>query len=74
MGFNWRQTDAFTDRLEEFGYQHRKSILNLPTARLGLGISRLIVPHVTGLLQVMHYDDLANVAPIGHSLRAGKDL
>jgi hypothetical protein len=51
-GLSWHQTDAFTDRLEEFGYQHQDGVLNLPTARLVVGASRALVPHLAALVQL----------------------
>ena len=49
-GFIWRQTDAFTDRLQEFGYQRQTSFFELPTGRFTLGVSRILVPHIAGAL------------------------
>ena len=50
MGFIERRTDAYTNRLNEFGYQPGSS--DLPTARITLGASRIFMPHLAGVLQV----------------------
>jgi hypothetical protein len=51
-GFIWRQTDGYTQTLQEFGYQRQAGLFDLPTARLTLGASRILAPHVAGVLQV----------------------
>ncbi len=52
FGFTWAQTGAYTQTLQEFGYQRQTGLVDLPTARFTLGFSRIFVPHVAGLLQV----------------------
>jgi hypothetical protein len=51
-GFIWRETDAFTDRLQEFGYQRQAGIVDLPTGRFTLGAARTLAPHIAGLIQI----------------------
>jgi hypothetical protein len=53
MGFIWGQSDDFTNRLQEFGYQQQHSLIELPRARLSLGASRTLVKHIAGVAQVM---------------------
>jgi len=48
VGASWRQTDAYTSRLEEFGYEHQSDV----TARFNFGASRLLVPHLTVALLI----------------------
>ncbi len=49
-GLMSRQKDAFTSRLETFGYQQQGELL--PAARFTLAASRLLAPHLAGVLQV----------------------
>jgi hypothetical protein len=51
-GFIWRQTDGYTQSLQEFGFQRQPSIIDLPTGRFTLGASRLLAPHVAGVIQL----------------------
>jgi hypothetical protein len=51
-GLMTRQTDAFTSRLETFGYQEKGSFFNLPDSRFTLGVSRNLAPHIAGVLQI----------------------
>jgi hypothetical protein len=51
-GFIWSQTDGYTQSLEQFGYQKQTGIVDLPSARLTLGVSRILVPHLAGVFQV----------------------
>jgi Caspase domain len=49
-GLIWNQYDGYTQRLSEFGYQQQGSAW--PTsARLTLGVSRILIPHIAGVLQ-----------------------
>jgi hypothetical protein len=48
-GFMTRQSDAFTNRLVTFGYQEQGFLL--PAARFSLGVSRVLAPHLSGVLQ-----------------------
>jgi hypothetical protein len=48
-GFIGRATDSFTDRLETFGYR-RQTLL--PDGRLTIGASRVLGPHLAGLVQI----------------------
>jgi hypothetical protein len=50
-GFLFRTTDAFTDTLGTFDYQRDKPLVDLPSPRISLGATRLLVPHVTLLVQ-----------------------
>jgi hypothetical protein len=54
VGFIWRQTDAYTQRLETFGYRRQTGFfdLGLPSGRFSLGTSRAFTPHLAGLVQV----------------------
>ena len=52
VGFIWRTTDAYTQRLNDFGYKPKSSFIDLPTARLSLGVSRSFGRHLAGLLQL----------------------
>ena len=49
LGLIEGRTDAYTSRLTEFGYSPRA--IDLPTPRITLGASRVLVPHVAGLVQ-----------------------
>ena len=49
MGIIGRRTDAYTNRLNEFGYQ--ADATDLPSARITLGVSRVFMPHLAGVLQ-----------------------
>ena len=51
IGAMTRQTDGFTRALETFGYTE-KGLLGLPAPRFDLGVSRLIAPHIAGVVQV----------------------
>jgi len=51
VGAMTRATDAFTSRLETFGYTE-KGLLGLPAPRFDVGASRLIAPHIAGVIQV----------------------
>jgi hypothetical protein len=51
VGLMTRQTDAFTDRLETFGYKE-KGLVGLPDGRLNVGVSRILAPHLAGVLQL----------------------
>ncbi len=48
-GFISRQNDSFTNRLVTFGYQEQTI---LPDAYFTLGVSRMLVPHLAGVLQL----------------------
>jgi len=50
-GFTWRQTDGYTQTLQEFGYQRQAGLFDLPTGRLTIGASRVLAPHVAGVVQ-----------------------
>jgi Caspase domain len=49
LGLLWRQEDAFTARLNEFGYRYREDFLasKAPRWRFHAGASKGIVPHVS---------------------------
>jgi hypothetical protein len=47
-GLMSRQTDAFTNRLVTFGYQEQS--LGLPDTHFALGVSRILAPHIAGVL------------------------
>jgi hypothetical protein len=51
-GLLWRSYDAYTTRLGDFGYERDKPLFDLPSGRFVVGVSRLLVPHVTMLVQV----------------------
>jgi hypothetical protein len=51
VGAMTRETDGFTRALETFGYTE-KGLLSLPAPRFDLGVSRLIAPHIVGVIQV----------------------
>jgi uncharacterized caspase-like protein len=51
LGFTWRETDAYTNRLQTFGYQQQGDLLNLPTGRVMLGAARSLAPHLEGVFQ-----------------------
>ncbi len=51
VGFISRGTSAFTNRLETFGYQEQ-GFFGLPSAQVNLGASRVIAPHIVGVVQV----------------------
>lgn len=49
-GLITKQSDAFNGRLETFGYSEQG--LGLPKPQVALGASRLLAPHLAGVLQV----------------------
>ncbi|MGD0526963.1 MAG: caspase family protein [Polyangiaceae bacterium] len=51
VGAMSRQSDGFTRTLQTFGYSEQ-SALGLPALRFDVGASRLIAPHIAGVLQV----------------------
>jgi hypothetical protein len=51
-GFIWRETDAYTNRLQVFGYVPQTSLIEFPSARVTLGVSRQLAPHISGLFQL----------------------
>src|SRR5262249_13642594 len=51
VGFIARTGDEYTDRLGEFGYQRKTDFINVPSARLTLGVAREMAPHISVLLQ-----------------------
>ena len=51
VGAMTRQTDGFTRALETFGYTE-KGVLGLPAPRFDVGVSRLIAPHIAGVIQL----------------------
>jgi hypothetical protein len=51
VGAMTRQTDGFTRALETFGYTE-KGLLVLPAPRFDVGVSRLIAPHIAGVIQL----------------------
>jgi hypothetical protein len=50
VGLMTRENDAFTSRLETFGYQEQG--LGLPIPRFTMGAARVLAPHIAGVLQV----------------------
>ncbi len=52
LGFISRESDAFTQRAQAFGYEPSCSLLCVPPVRLTLGVSRALVPHLAGVFQV----------------------
>lgn len=52
-GFMFRTEDAFTRRLNEFGYEHKNDLLGIrPRLRVHLGFAKGILPHVSVGAQV----------------------
>ena len=51
VGAMTRQTDGFTRALETFGYTEN-GLLGLPAPRFDVGVSRLIAPHIAGVIQL----------------------
>jgi hypothetical protein len=51
-GFIWRETDAYTNRLQTFGYAVQTPFLDFPSTRVTLGASRQLAPHISGLFQI----------------------
>jgi hypothetical protein len=49
LGLSGRQTDGYTRRLEDFGYEYQKGLT--PAVRFTAGVSRLLAPHLTAVLQ-----------------------
>ncbi len=49
FGFLWRQEDAYTRRLNEFGYAYREQFLSLkaPRFRFHVGASKGVLPHLS---------------------------
>jgi hypothetical protein len=52
VGFIGRETDGYTQRLQTFGYQRQTGLIDLPSGRVTLGVSRELAPHLAGLVQV----------------------
>jgi hypothetical protein len=50
VGFMSRHTDAYTNRLQDFGYQ--PGSISLPNGRLSFAVSRLLTAHLATVLQV----------------------
>ncbi|HEY8086921.1 MAG TPA: caspase family protein, partial [Polyangiaceae bacterium] len=50
VGLAQNGTDAFTNRLQTFGYSEKG--LALPSGRLALGAARILAPHVAGVIQI----------------------
>ncbi len=51
VGVITRETSAFTDRLQTFGYTDSAPLL-VPAIKASVAVSRLIVPHVSAVLQL----------------------
>ena len=49
LGFIAQRTDAYTSRLNDFGYQ--AGTIDLPSPHLTLGVSRLLTAHLAGVIQ-----------------------
>lgn len=47
IGFSTRVNDAYTRRLEEFGYGKDRGLIEFPRGRAALAVSRGILPHLT---------------------------
>lgn len=50
-GLLWRTYDDYTTRLGDFGYHRVNPLIDLPSGRFVLGGSRLLIPHLSMLLQ-----------------------
>jgi hypothetical protein len=50
VGFTFEGSDSFTSRLQTFGYTEQG--LGLPSGRYALGASRVLAPHLSGVLEV----------------------
>ena len=50
FGLLARSSDDYTNRLGDFGYGRSTDLLDLPSPRVSLGVTRLLMPHVTLLL------------------------
>lgn len=50
VGLITRENDAFTNRLETFGYQEQG--FGLPVPHFTVGAARILAPHVAGVIQV----------------------
>ena len=66
-GFNWRQSDGYTQALEQFGYQRQDNLAGLPPSRLTLGTTRAFTPHVSGVLQMAMLSSDTYVRSVGGS-------
>jgi hypothetical protein len=53
FGFLGRVQDDFTRRLDTFGYEPKRGIIELPRARASLGVSKGFLPHVAFGVQLM---------------------
>jgi hypothetical protein len=51
-GFIFRRTDAYTQTLQNFGYQRQGGLVDLPSGRFTLGAARVLAPHIAGLIRV----------------------
>lgn len=51
LGFIGRADDAYDGRLRDFGYTRRADLVDLPSARVSLGATRLFAPHLTLVVQ-----------------------
>lgn len=52
LGFVGRVDDEFTRRLETFGYEKERGIIELPRARASLAVSKGFLPHLAVGLQI----------------------
>jgi hypothetical protein len=70
IGLMSRHTDAYTDRLQEFGYQ--PGSFSLPVVRLSVGASRVLVPHLALLLQATTLSGDSYTRSVGESTDTAK--
>jgi hypothetical protein len=86
IGAITRTSDAYTSRLQTFGYSEQNFLL--PDARFTLGASRILIPHLAGIMQlstlgsdtyqrqIASSTDMASISAYGASigLRAYTDV
>ncbi len=51
LGFVGRSDDAYNARVRDFGYTRRPDLVELPSARLSLAVTRTLAPHLSIVVQ-----------------------
>jgi hypothetical protein len=48
----WRESDGYTQALDEFGYRPQVRLVDLQAGRVAIGASRALGPHVAGVVSL----------------------
>ena len=51
-GLMWRETDGYTQTLDDLGYRHQARLIDLQAGRVAIGASRALGPHIAGVVSV----------------------